>query len=183
MANNCHFDVKVLYSNPEDGELLKELFRTKWTYPGASYEEYPAVADVDFGIEGLPKYTKTLGVYGDCRWSVSDSFLDALLEESAKRHLVAEVWSSEPGIGFQEHYLIADGSLLENEYAEFVEHWVFISASENMERFDEATNEEVLAWYNKKHNVDIPVSSIPYLKDYSFISIGGFENFGEWSIE
>ena len=96
---------------------------------------------------------KTVDITGDCAWSVHSCMRDGfgsynndfktgkrnekgttLKEQSKLLNLEIEVYSSEPGMAFQEHYLYKDGEELENECVEYSEIYFEDEADFNKEK-------------------------------------------------
>ena len=173
MANNCYFDMKIAGKESGIRELLDML---NWNGP----EDRPGFGRVYslevYNTETIAKKEgeDLLSVWcnGDCAWSVYTAMLDDgtrnpnLETETERLGLALEVYSSEPGIGFQEHYIIDKGKIIEEEERDYQEHWIEMMKKEDII--------EVC-----KEN-EIPYEDIDeYINDNGDLCIGGFgEEFG-----
>lgn len=122
MANNCFYDMHVRGSIDNVDQFLDIL-----QYKHHKYQFSRVFgADVyDFEVQSNEEGSfATAMVYGDCAWSVAVCMTDCdwsyqlsipkyemttLQNMSRQLNLDIEVWSEEPGMGFQEHYLYKNG--------------------------------------------------------------------------
>lgn len=128
MANNCLFDMRITGKEAAIKELIAML---SWQ---GEFKEKGLGRVFSFDAEELEE-TAVPGIfvvtgYGDCAWSVLTAMCDyqersrSLESESRRLELVVEVFSSEPGVGFQEHFLIDKGNVIESECVDYEEHWI-----------------------------------------------------------
>lgn len=128
MANNCCFDMRITGGEEEIKELISML---QWK---GKFENAGLGRVYSFDADEIEK-TDIPGVFqvngsGDCAWSVLTAMQNyggrhpSLESETGRLGLVVELYSSEPGIGFQEHVLIAKGSVIKSECVDYQEHWV-----------------------------------------------------------
>lgn len=124
MANICDFTMRIAGTEPAVAELLNRIVNE----PG--WRIYEVVQNGEFTPYPNCK-SRAIGYVdaeGTCAWSVTTSMiangLERTLKTEAKRlSLAVEVFSSEPGIGFQEHYLIDhDGKAV---IADCVDFWEY----------------------------------------------------------
>lgn len=143
MANLCEFSMKVVGENKENIETFFHMLTQKGTtYMGRGAEAY-----LDGYNEENGKHSAE--IYGDCKWSIKASLiLDAismrtnpemwtfgktnwkdilqfvtLYEASEQLNLDVEVYSSEPGCEFQEHYLCRHGEVDIDEWVHYTEEY------------------------------------------------------------
>lgn len=128
MANYCAYDMRVRGNRKAVNKLLRIL-----QYKDKKYHFF-RVFDAemwDMRIDEDDETLVTASIYGNCAWSVAACMTGCdwsyaaevkdqqdcatLQSMSEKLHLDIEVWSEEPGVGFQEHYRYRDGEELENE--------------------------------------------------------------------
>lgn len=161
MANFCDFDMHIAGSKSGVEELIAML-----SHKGDFKEDgLGRIFDLDV-VEF--EETQISGVYeatcgGDCAWSIKSSMRDdgirerSLESESERLGLVVEVFSSEPGNGFQEHLLIVKGEVVVDDCVDYKEHWIGGSAS--------------LEEYNRKNDTDFTPDMVNEDGD---VCIGGF---------
>lgn len=161
MANCCYFTMKIAGKPEQVSQFVHSLNHGFGRI--YSFEADPIFAEKD-PRPGSP-LVAVVG-QGDCAWSISTA-MPKLQEESARLGLCIEAFSSEPGIGFQEHYLYDKGILLEDECVDYCEYWVSGYGEEEIQTLledFEMTREELFSKLNEDG-------------DYC---IGGFENFGDF---
>lgn len=122
MANICYFELKAWGENDAIKELEDLLARKgKYTNKGIGRVYDFCYVDVSDG--------KAFGC-GNCAWSVASALINVTtpsLESELKRlGLTVEIYSSEPGMCFQEHYVFYKGvaalhELEENYYEVYIE--------------------------------------------------------------
>ena len=126
MANNCAFDMRITGGEAEIKELISML---RWE------NEFHGLGRVfSMEIDSLEKTDVpdifTIYLSGDCANSVKSSMRDdgirfpSLESESKRLGLVVEVFSSEPGCEFQEHFLVAKGQVIIDACVHYEEHVV-----------------------------------------------------------
>lgn len=142
MANNCMYDLKVAGKKEDVEEFISEL---RYEAP-RSFARIFSAESLDFGTLSDGRYYAYIG--GDCAWSVyscmfrgdigtyasKDNELLDLAEESARLNLDVEIYSTETGIGFSEHYHYDCGEEIANEECDYHEYYY---APEAYESFDE----------------------------------------------
>ena len=152
MANCCYVTGKVSALNIEDLKKFLDIME-KEKFMDFDYEEIN-----DWG-EGE---RKTVRFYGDCKWSISSS-INSLSYGSAlnktTKGLIVEMWSQEPGVGFEEHVIYANGTCLCDDCVDWTEY--------NLDAYDslEELNEECDTNFKEEDFVD------------GFASVGGFKEF------
>ena len=152
MANCCYVTGKASALNVEDLKKFLDVMENE-KFMDFDYEETD-----DWG-EGE---RKTVRFYGDCKWSISSS-INSLrygnaLNETTKG-LIVEMWSQEPGVGFEEHIIYANGVCLCDDCVDWAEY--------NLDDYDslKELNEECNTNFKEEDFVD------------GFASVGGFEDF------
>lgn len=162
MANNCLFDMKI--TGPE--ESIKELVSMlKWE---GKFKDCGLGRVYSFDVEEIEPTNapgiSTVNGYGDCAWSVLTAMqkeyrkdCPSLEGETARLGLVVEVFSSEPGIGFQEHVLISKGDVIYSDCVDYEEHWIECAGG--------------LDAYNKENGTNFTAEMINESGD---VCIGGF---------
>lgn len=160
MANNCFFEMKVT-GNKESVETLIKMLKWKDEFEesglGRVYDIYEIYRE-----EPVNEIVSVI-LYGDCAWSVLTAMrkyekirIKNLEDVSEQLNLVIEVFSKEPGVGFQEHVLIAQGDVITDDCVDYEEHWV--------EEFE--TIEEYNAEYDTNFTED--------MVEDGYVCIGGF---------
>lgn len=173
MANNCLFDMKI--TGPE--EAVRELVSMlKDEHPTASIGRVFSF-DVDEELTerapGKPNIISVTGI-GDCAWSMYSSMRDGLgrvkpLDSVVENlGLAVEAYSSEPGIGFQEHLLIVKGDVKIDDCVDYEEHLIDGASEEYINKLLEEkhlTREELMSQVNCNGE----------------LCFGGFDNYGDFS--
>lgn len=168
MANNCLFDYKIVGKEENVNELI-EMMQWEGRFEneglGRIYEIWSDEAQ-DNG-DGT---VSVLG-YGDCAWSVLTAMRNyggrtpSLESETERLGLKIEIYSSEPGCAFQEHVIIDNGQVVEEQCVDYEEHWIW--------EFD--TIEE----YNQEYGTNFTEDMV----DEGNIYVGGFgDEYGIWHI-
>jgi len=154
MANNCYYTMRAVSKDKNALDRLVKIMEYKdneyYIYRCFSAEVYDRAEVEDFFV---------LLIDGDVAWSC-DQWFNAEDEEVPNKdgngaHLIRldalckklkigmEVWSQEPGIGFEEHYIVnADGKIIVNDCAD----WCRIWEDEDGEELDQP--EEEGGFYN-----------------------------------
>lgn len=149
MANNCCYDMRITGRKENVNEFIRMM---KWEDEyaicglGRVFSCYSHEPEV---IEGDIVY---VDVFGDCAWSVSTAMMaragreHSLESETERLGIIVEVYSSEPGCCFQEHYLINKGWIEIDECVDYEEHWVeeFDSIEAYNEEFDTNFTEDMI---------------------------------------
>lgn len=171
MANICSFDMRITGKEEAIKEFASMLrWEGKFEHAGLGrvYDFEPDIAELEeTAVPGI--YTVT--GYGSCAWSVLTAMCEeyrkdapSLESETERLGLVVEIYSSEPGCCFQEHYLIAKGDVITDECVDYEEHWIGSSS--------------LLEEYNKQYGTAFTPDM---LNEDGNIAIGGFgEQFGEY---
>ena len=133
MPNYCDFNMRVVGQEADVREFHDML---------TNYDNVPhfwRVFDADIQEEELLDDGRVqVDISGDCAWSVyscmcegedtyandSPSCSTSLQKESLKKHLQIEVFSTEPGFEFAEHYIYIDGKELENSCVKYNEYFI-----------------------------------------------------------
>lgn len=169
MANNCLFDWKIVGKEENVDELISMMrWEGKFESEGLGRIYELECTDKENSVDGM---ISAYG-YGDCAWSVLTAMRNyggrapSLESETKRLGLKIEIYSSEPGCCFQEHVIIDNGDIIEEECVDYEEHWVW--------EFD--TIEE----YNKEYMTDFTEDMVD---DDGEIKIGGFgDEYGVWNI-
>lgn len=139
MPNYCNYYMQVRGDKEELEDFIKTM-QSNYNYQTMEFDHIKHMGGRVFEAKPDCEITKELGYYGnmynvsisgDCAWSVACCMLPGpfsyyndlkksygeqsrsttLLEES--KHLKSiEVFSDEPGMGFQEHYFVQDGQMV-----------------------------------------------------------------------
>ena len=161
MANCCYFTMKIA-GKPEQVNQFANQLNTGF---GRVYSFETDLLTIEKDSCPRSDLISVIG-QGDCAWSISTA-MPNLLEVSERLGLCIEVFSSEPGNGFQEHYIYDKGSLLVDECVDYCEYWVSGYGEEEIQELLEEleiTREELFSKLNED-------------EDYC---IGGFEDFGDF---
>lgn len=168
MANNCFYEMKVWGMNPDD---LKEFVaRLNWengvgfgrTFSADVFEEVKA----ENGVHSVM-------ISGDCAWSIQSAYLDKGDMQSfcKDRNLIVEMYSSEIGCCFQEHYVIVLGIVSVDECTDYYELWLDDYAVENGDN----SFETLVARYNEDNCTNFAPEDLDERDE--IYCIGGFD---EW---
>lgn len=156
MANNCYFEMKIVGSGNDVFKFFNNIKNKKITCRIYSIDVYEENL--------LDGYIKT---YGDCAWSVYSAMIDYPEFMSAIQNLTVEIYGSEPGGGFQEHYIIENGKFIKDEEASYME----------LCEDDEFELEELAK------DLKCQVSQLKkQMDEQGCIKIDGLDNFGEFEI-
>ena len=186
MANQCDFILYVTGQEKDILEFKKRLqgdSKTDKRYYGIDFTE-------DFGFIGLNNSLVSLEISGACAWSVENCFLktgykyddfklnhsnSTTLEEDTKElNLVVEVFSTEAGNRFQEHYVVSFGDVEVDEVLDYAE----INKDDYMKNPDAFL--DIINEFGMEHE-DI-LQSIEDNKDEEWIPLGKLErNFQDFS--
>lgn len=130
MPNLCDYDMRV-EGKKENIEKLQRIMK---------YEEevhmYRIFSADIYDLEKKNEDTCVASICGDCAWSVYVCMMEgdvcyfqgekdgtSLIKLSKELDLKIEIYSSESGIGFQEHYYIEKGRCVIEEETEYMEYW------------------------------------------------------------
>lgn len=170
MANNCSVDAKITGKAKNVRELIDMMSRKgQYEHDGLG-RVFECWYDDDNFDSANDDDILDVNVYMDVAWSIASAMREVAgrkrsLESETKRlNLVFEAYSSEPGIGFQEHVLIDRGDVLIDECVDYEEHW--------LEDYD--TIEE----YNAENGTSFTADMI---NDNGDVCIGGFgDEYGQF---
>lgn len=169
MPNWCDFTMKIKGTKEN---CLKWLSRMN------DYEKdnhfYRMEASLIDEEEKEGDYAMILG--GCCAWSLESccrasgysNGVDLFEVNSRELGIDMEAWSTEPGIGFQEHYIYKKGECLKDECLDYVEYYYDPNEFKNVEEF--------IAEYGLEEEFD----ENNLIDEY--YSISNFSNYGEFSI-
>lgn len=172
MPNYCAYSMKITGNKADCKKFVDKM--NDYNEENHFYRIFGAEVYDEYGTED--KYTMYL--YGDCAWSLesccrasgySDG-VDLFEVNTADLQLEMEAWSQEPGVGFEEHYVYDKGTCLVDECADADFWWGgmiddYDSYEEFKEEYPNAPSEEE---FREARGEDI--------------IIGGFDNYGEWTI-
>ena len=179
MANNCFYDLKAVGTKKSVKELVRIL---QYKHPKLCLYRIFSAEVCDEGVTPHGKYYVI--ICGDVAWSIYSSMLHEpmpgpkgwsdILTETDRLNLTVEIFSSEPGIGFQEHYIINKGEIKVDECPDYSEIWYDSSDWEGN------TEKAKFAAFCKGYG--LRNVSLKDLEDGCIYKVGGLPNYGEWSI-
>lgn len=145
MANNCYFEMRITGREQDANELIK-MMRFEGKYKDCGIGRI-------FSCDPFSSFEKVNGdigyidACGDCAWSILCSMMTqyrkdspSIESETKKLDLIVEIYSSEPGCCFQEHYVINRGDVIENDCVYYEEHWV--SGYRSLDEYNEENETE-----------------------------------------
>lgn len=156
MSNWCDYELKVCGKKP-DVEDFAERFR----------EEFDLTVTDGIQIEDNVE----LKGFGMCAWSVLTSIIRPegfdLKRVSKELSLAVEIYSTENGMGFQEHYLVIKGEVLKDDCEDYVCYLI-----------DEYSDEEIddICW--QRNITRDELSTI--VNEDGYLYEGGIEGYGEF---
>lgn len=160
MANYCEYMMKITGRKENVDELIEMM---KWQGKYAN-DGLGRIYDCWVGdVEELDETFASVYASGNCAWSVLTSMRNhngrhpSLESETERLGLLVEVYSSEPGMCFQEHCMIDKGEVVIDECVDYEEHYIG----------DFDTLEE----YNKEYGTDFTEDMI---QDEEYIYVGGY---------
>ena len=176
LANCCDFDIRIS-GQPEAVLEMASLLKVtdsflnenalKRHFGGVYYCDFE-----DYGIVTVGDGLCYLAGGGSCAWSIQSSMREEMngfstLERESKRlGIMVEAYSSEPGIGFQEHVLIVKGEVVIDDCVDYKKHYV--------------ESAEKLEAYNKANDTDFTEDMINADGD---VCIGGFgDDYGVYCV-
>lgn len=125
MPNLCDFNFKVIDSKRH---IKKFLTLNDYDVKNHFYRLFEFEGDMSHMEKvGFNKYA--VEGFGECAWSVYScciegySKIDLLAYWSKKLKLKIEIFSTEPGMGFLEHYIYDNGDQLLDETGEYYEYY------------------------------------------------------------
>lgn len=181
MPNCCNFLMKITGKEEAVKEVV-QVIKADYDYSTNEFSfdrHLWRVFEADVTEED---YNETHDYYaivsGNCAWSVSSCMLDRphsyqnrykndednrgtdIVTESRNLGVIVEIYSSEPGVGLQEHYYINKGNIEINQCVEYEEHFW---------DQDEYTMED----YNEEYGTNFTEDQFD---EDGCCKIGGFEN-------
>ena len=178
MANCCAFEMKV---KGRQKDLLEFVSVIRYQHPDMCF--------CRVGVEELWFEDGSLFVNGEVAWSLLYGFMPFggkkdsagheiadINEVSKKLHLEVEMFSTEIGIGFQEHFIFCDGKKVMMNCIDYCECYY-----DPDEYSDELTDEERCEAFKYDYRLSKDVSIDDLDEDGYYIS-GGVENYGVWTI-
>lgn len=171
MANYCRYEMKIKGTresceqwfermcHDDDPKHFRRLFE-------------PVNIDEQGGSES--EYYMILS--GDCAWSLETCCRksgysigkDLFAENSRELHITMEAYSSEPGIGFQEHYIYQNGECIADKCVDWIEWYWDKTEYPTFELF--------------KRDVNLPDSVTENDFDDGVYQVGGFQDWGAFAI-
>lgn len=162
MPNICSFSMKIIGKSEAVREMVQvvkadyDYTKNQFSFNRHLWRVFEAdVTEENYVNDG----NSYVIINGECAWSISSCMLDGphsyqnqhkndennkgtdLQTESRNLGVIIEVYSSEPSVGFQEHYLIENGEMKTDECVVYEEYFW---------DQDEYTIEE----YNKEYDTD-----------------------------
>jgi len=168
MANNCFYTMKV--------NGTKEN-REAWVKKMKDYDEPDHFYRI-FSADVYDEDDDSTYISGDCAWSIETccrgsgySGGDDLLAKNTKDlGLSVEIWSEEPGMAFQEHYIYNKGECEADECVEFHEHY-----------WDESDYPTFAEYVEDVWDGDCPVDEEDFDEE-GWARVGGFDEYCNWNI-
>lgn len=184
MPNYCCYEMRVR-GKPENIDELIDVM-TDYDHPRHFWRVFSAEP---FYFPEEEDGTVVAGISGDCAWSVYTCMFDgeltyaeladpqvrtSLQKESARLGLEIEVYSDEPGVGFQEHYYFANGKELVNDSVDCMHAYFDDDDAETEEE-----REVLFEKFKREYELDSDLT-LEDLNEDNEIVIGGY---GEWEFE
>lgn len=178
MPNYCDYGMAVRGYKDNVEEFIRIIQAdynydtNEFTHNRHFFRVFESIVEEDYITYGLERCVK---IYGYCAWSVyscmfpgpftyygytvdqNSSLYESaknikygthILQESKRLNLQIEIFSAEPGMGFQEYYYIANGNTIRNEENELNMYWL-----ENIENdYDVDDVEDFCNKYNLNKN-------------------------------
>ncbi len=167
MANDCCFKMKLVGDKKDRDAWLKKM---------ESYDEDNHFHRI-FWTEVYDEDEEATYIAGDCAWSVESCCrsgytggVDLLEKNSKDLNLTVEIWTTEPGMGFQEHYIYDKGECEEDECVDYSEHY-----------WDRTDYPEFADYVNEWWGEECPYVEEDFDED-GYMEEGGFSNYGAWHI-
>lgn len=148
MANCCEFEMAITGERENIFKLKDDICSKFRVYSCYAY-------DTD-SIDSKRDISR-LYIGGECAWSVRSAMVDyGLIELTEEYNVDVEIYSTEPGIGFQEHMLISKGDTIIMDCVDYEEHWI-----------DDIGSVEA---YNAEYGTDFTEDMV----DDGYVYVGGF---------
>lgn len=160
MANICYVEGKVWSKSKNK---IHSFLTWLGKYKMFQVEETGKIEKLEEGF-----YSQTFA--GDCKWSIASSInnpFDKKGDLTSKTHdIIVELWSQEPGCGFEEHIVVINGYTDTDECKNWTEYCA-----------DEYKNIDEL---NEEFNTNFTEDDID---EYGYCHTGGFSNWGEFELK
>ena len=173
MANDCVFKLKA-YGKPENLQHLIACFKNE-------YDQGPHFWNItNFSV--IDEATIKSGYFelsGTCNWSLYCTMFDGLhtyqdiankefkyhngvtiTDISKENNIKLELFSTEPGVGFQEHFIIDNGEIITEEVTDYAEYSYYDILDEynsehkiQISESDEEAMNMVSKWYTDKYGI------------------------------
>lgn len=137
MANNCYYEMVVFGTKENCNEWLNRMRGEDCSV----YKRFYRVFDSDVIDEGGSDKNYFMHIVGDCAWSLyccgrrDEPEEDLFAKTTAELSMVMEAYSSEPGMGFQEHFIYDNGEMIADECKDYTEVCWDSSEFERIEDF------------------------------------------------
>ncbi|MCQ2077632.1 MAG: hypothetical protein MJZ20_11530 [Bacteroidaceae bacterium] len=152
MANYCEYDMAVTGLRENVFNFKKRICDECRIYECYAYD----TDAIDF-----KRNITRLYLGGDCAWSVQTAMMDRGLVSFSKEYNVdVEVYSTEPGIGFQEHILIRKGDIIIYDCVDYEEHYIDDIGSV------------------KEYNAEYGTNFTEDMVDEGYVYVGGIDTYG-----
>lgn len=175
MPNYCEYVMRVK-GEPRNVDRFVNLMKADYDEP----KHFWRIFDAEVFDEECIDRMKIVDISGDCAWSVHSCMRDGfgtyadenpkssttLEEQSELLQLAIEVYGSEPGVGFQEHYLYKNGEEIINDCEDYSE--MYFEDEADFESMKEQRYCDGLSW----DEVD----------EDGYIKTGGIEDWGIFEI-
>lgn len=160
MANICYVEGKV-WSRSKN--KIRSFLTWLGRYKMLQVEETGEIEELEKGL-----FSQTFA--GDCKWSIASSInnsFDKKGDLTSKTHDIAvELWSQEPGCGFEEHIIVGNGYVDTDECEDWTEY-----CADEYESIDEL---------NEEFNTNFTEDNID---EYGYCHTGGFDNWGDFEFK
>lgn len=159
MANNCYVEGKIWSKSKE---RIEEFFDWLQDYKMTSVDR---VTDIEYDEDNS---CYSLVFAGDCKWSITSS-INKLCDNingnltTKTDDIVVEMWSQEPGCGFEEHVIAANNIIDTEDDVDWEEYCV-----DEYKTIDQV-NEEFSTNFTEDD-----------IDEYGYCHTGGFPNWGEF---
>lgn len=170
MPNYCDYDMKIVGHKDNIKELIQIM-----QYKHPNYTMYRI-----FDADVYDEEDNAVYVSGDVAWSILSTMISpppnrtTIIDQSKRLNLDVEIFSTEPGIGFQEHFIIKRGTIVVNECMEYLEY--HFDPSE----YNADTYEEKFQMFCDEYYLNIKQEQLN--EDSNYIVGKEIENYCCWSI-
>lgn len=186
MANNCFYNMRIKGAEKDVKEFIDIL-----TYKHPDKLHFARIFSAEIVQTDSRDNLYIADICGDCAWSVyscmctgpmsyymshhkADSTLSNISIESKRLHLDIEIYSTEIGMGFAEHYLIKQGNTEIDEEVKYNEYY-YDDIDPFMTTHD-APEEEIKRFNEWKKEYNLPKNlTLDDLDEDNCICIGGFD--------